>query len=78
MVTGIRSASPGSFGAQMTSRPLSSCLVTNEAIACSSTWPAIATASKTDLLGISWRLIATSPKARSRSIRRVLVPVLAK
>ena len=38
----------------------------------------MATASNTDLVGMSCRLIATSPKARSRSMSSVLAPVLAR
>ena len=77
-LTGMRSASPGSFGAQMTSRPLASWRVTSWAMPDSSRWPLMATASKIELAGSSWRLIATSPKARSRSTRSVLIPIEAR
>ncbi len=74
----MRSASPGSFGAQSTSSPLSSCSVVSSPMASASRWPLIATASKTDLTGTSCRLIATSPKERSRSMSSTLDPVFAR
>ena len=72
---GTRSASAGSAGAAMTSRPLSSCVVTTDCTPWSSRCPLMATRSRTEPCGWSCRLIATSPNIRSRSTRSVLAPV---